>query len=502
MEYNDQEMIKLMREVIREEQQGYLNEDYIEMVKLFREMKNIPKAIRLLGLYMADNGFTIHEDKGTLFHKTDEGFYEEITIPDATRLLIKELGVKIGVDDVDKARPMMTNPMRPSKNIVQFNNVLYDMESLSFVDIINNDEPVVPNLKIDYDFHKVDDDEQYYIKDFLTSSLPDERLYNGLLEIIGYLFVSGNPENILPVICGIQGSGKSVLGNILEEIFGGNQKVCNVRLQDIGDPRKVEPFGWSNLNLIRDSPTQYVEDVGGIKATTGNESIQIKPMYKSPYFLKAEEVPKTIVTANEPPKMKDDNALSNRLIIIPFERKFRGTNKQIKNLDSLIINSKEDMEWLIYHSIMSYRKMIANHQRFRLKMDANKTDELYDRMSRPLHYILLELFEGIDPDHDEEYDDVVVSDAIKVIELYASENGKSLSLGKANNAKSRKILSTLKYAFEVEDGYYMDDGFTFVNSYSSKVVKRNNKPVKIYPYLIPSKTYTEYLDKIKEGDKK
>lgn len=502
MKYDDLEMIKLMREVIREEQQGYLKEDYIEMIKLFREMKNIPKAVRLLGLYMADNGFTIHEDKGTLFHKTDEGFYEEITIPDATRLLIKELGVKIGVDDVEKARPMMTNPMKPSKNIVQFNNVLYDMESLNFVDIINNDEPVVPNLKIDYDFHKVDDDEQYYIKDFLTSSLPDERLYNGLLEIIGYLFVSGNPENILPVICGIQGSGKSVLGNILEEIFGGNQKVCNVRLQDIGDPRKVEPFGWSNLNLIRDSPTQYVEDVGGIKAATGNESIQIKPMYKSPYFLKAEEVPKTIVTANEPPKMKDDNALSNRLIIIPFERKFRGTNKQIKNLDSLIINSKEDIEWLIYHSIMSYRKMIASHQRFRLKMDANKTDELYDRMSRPLHYILLELFEGIDPDHDEEYEDVKVSDAIKVIELYASETGKSLSLGKANNTKSRKILSTLRYAFEVEEGYYMDDGFTFVNSYSPKLVKRNKKVFRIYPYLIPSKTYTEYLDKIKESDKK
>ena len=501
MKYNDPEIIELMREVIREEQSN-LNEDFIEMVKLFREMKNIPKAIRLLGLYMAENDYTIHEDKGTLFHKTDEGFYEEISIPDATRLLVKELGVNIGIDDVGKARPMMTNPMRPSKNIVQFNNLLYDMEALGFVDLINNDEPVVPNLKIDYDFHKVEDDEQFYIKDFLTSSLPDERIYKGLLEIIGYLFVSGNPENILPVICGIQGSGKSVLGNILEEIFGGNQKVCNVRLQDIGDPRKVEPFGWSNLNLIRDSPTQYVEDVGGIKAATGNESIQIKPMYKSPYFLKAEEVPKTIVTANEPPKMKDDNALSNRIIIVPFEHSFRGTSKQIKNLDGLIISSKEDIEWLIYHSIMAYRKMVAYHQGFRLKMDANKTDELYDRMSRPLHYILLDLFKGIEPDTEEEYDEVVVSDAIKVIELYAKETGKSLSLGKNNAVKGRKILSTLRYAFEVQDGYYIDDGFTFINSYGSKLVKRNKKPISVYPYLVPTKTYTEYLNKIKEGDKK
>lgn len=501
MKYDDDELIQLMREVIREEKTNS-NEDYIEMIKLFREMKNIPKAIRLLGLYMVDNGFTIHEDKGTLFHKTDEGFYEEISIPDATRLLIEELGVKIGVDDVEKARPMMTNPMRPSQNIVQFNNLLYDMESLGFVDLINNDEPVVPNLKIEYNFHKVEDDEQFYIKDFLSSSLPDERIYKGLLEIIGYLFVSGNPENILPVVCGIQGSGKSVLGNIIEEIFGGNQKVCNVRLQDIGDPRKVEPFGWSNLNIIRDSPTQYVEDVGGIKAATGNESIQIKPMYKSPYFLKAEEVPKTIVTANEPPKMKDDNALSNRIIIIPFEHSFRGTKDQIKNLDGLIISSKEDIEWLIYHSIMAYRKMVANHQRFTLKMDANKTDELYDRMSRPLDYILLDLFEGIDPDNECEYDEVVVSDAIKVIELYAKDTGKSLSLGKNNSVKGRKILNTMRYVFEVQDGYYIEEGYTFVTSYKSKLKKLDGKPVKIYPYLIPSKTYTEYLNKIKEWDKK
>lgn len=225
-------------------------------------------------------------------------------------------------------------------------------------------------------------------------------------------------------------------------------------------------------------------------------------MYKSPYFLKAEEVPKTIVTANEPPKMKDDNALSNRIIIVPFEHSFRGTKEQIKNLDSLIISSKEDIEWLIYHSIMAYRKMVANHQRFSLKMDANQTDELYDRMSRPLHYILLDLFKGIEPDIEEEYDEVIVSDAIKVIELYAKETGKSLSLGKNNAVKGRKILSTLRYAFEVQDGYYIDDGFTFINSYGSKLVKRNKKPISVYPYLVPTETYTEYLGKLKEGDKK
>lgn len=497
MNYNDPELIELMKEVIKE-QQNNQDEEQIEMLKLFREHKNIPKARRLLGLYMARNGFSIHEDKGTLFHKTEEGFYESITNPEAVRILKKELGINIGIDDVDKARDMMLNPMRPSKNIIQFNNVLYDMESLSFVDTINNTDPIIPILRIEYDFHKVNDNEQYYVKDFLTSSLPDERIYKGLLEIIGYMFVSGNPENILPVICGIQGSGKSVLGNILEEIFGGNQKVCNVRLQDIGDPRKVEPFGWATLNLIRDSPTKYVEDVGGIKAATGNESIQIKPMYKSPYFLNAHEVPKTIVTANEPPALKDDNALSNRIIIIPFEHSFRNTDKQIKNLDSLIISSKSDIEWLIYNSIMTYRDMVANHRKFLLKKNASETDELYDRMSRPLHYILLDLFEEINPDFDEFYEDVIAREAIEVVEKYALENGRSVSLGKGTAQKSRNLLKTIRYTFEVDWGYFKD-GDIYVERYTSKVKKINGKPTKIYPYLVPTETYNEYLQKIRDG---
>jgi len=116
--------------------------------------------------------------------------------------------------------------------------------------------------------------------------------------------------------------------------------------------------------------------------------------------------------------------------------------------------------------------------------------------------ILLDLFEGIDPDNEDEYDEVVVSDTIKVIELYASETGKSLSLGKNQATKSKKILWTIRNTFEVEDGYYIEDGFTFINSYSSKVVKRDNKPIRIYPYLVPTETYTEYLGKLKEGDKK
>ena len=51
-------------------------------------------------------------------------------------------------------------------------------------------------------------------------------------------------------------------------------------------------------------------------------------------------------------------------------------------------------------------------------------------------------------------------------------------------------------------GYYIEDGYTFVNTYSSKLVKRNKKVFRIYPYLVPTKIYTEYLGKLKEGDKK
>ena len=65
-----------------------------------------------------------------------------------------------------------------------------------------------------------------------------------------------------------------------------------------------------------------------------------------------------------------------------------------------------------------------------------------------------------------------------------------------------QIHYDIRNTFEVEDGYYIEDGFTFVTTYNTKLVKMNGKPVRTYPYLVPTETYTEYLNKLKDGDKK
>ena len=71
----------------------------------------------------------------------------------------------------------------------------------------------------------------------------------GLKEIIGYSFTSGNKYNILPVVVGISGGGKSVLGSIISEIF--NNNVCDVSLQAMGlkDPEKRASL-WDIVMLI------------------------------------------------------------------------------------------------------------------------------------------------------------------------------------------------------------------------------------------------------------
>ena len=73
------------------------------------------------------------------------------------------------------------------------------------------------------------------------------------------------------------------------------------------------------------------EDV--LKQLSGNDPIQTNPKFKEAYTIAREEVAKTLIIANAIPKFrKTSQSLLSRFLIIEFNKKFRGTNKEDKNL--------------------------------------------------------------------------------------------------------------------------------------------------------------------------
>lgn len=144
--------------------------------------------------------------------------------------------------------------------------------------------------------------------EFIT--IPKEDLTNekikGVKQIIGYLFASGNPLTALIFVVGISGSGKTLFGNLLTEMFGGTEKIGDKKLSELEKyTHATSGLVNKHLNLIRDSPDEIITNNGMIKQLSGNEDLPINPKGKTPYELNKDYVPKTVLIANNLPIFKN-----------------------------------------------------------------------------------------------------------------------------------------------------------------------------------------------------
>lgn len=467
-----------------------------EMIKDFQKVSNIQRARRHLSDYLIDKGFIVHEKTGELFHLNKErNCYEHWTIWDVVRYLSKLFDATLNKDDITEAVKGMTNAKLPDKNIVKFKNIIYDMENMTIAP--EKDEPYFPPLEIEYNYKKVPDEEQFNIKNYLETSLIEPKKIKGVLEIIGYTFTSGNKYNLLPILTGVQGSGKSVLGNIITAIYGGD-KISGVSLQRISkDTHATSGFVGKHLNIIRDSDSEQIKEVGQLKLITGNEAIPVNPKGKTPYDLPAEEVPKTIMICNNIPYIRNDKALEERFLLISFEHSFRNTKEQKPNLGRDIINSDSDMEWLIYHSIEAYKEKVESNEPFALKMSAEETREFRERNTNPIYSMLRALISKVDVDafkEDSEYNMyqyVYVDDLRFVLERYAYDKGIPFDLPPV---RSPKIINAIRAEYDMIDGF---DEFGTVYRTQQKKVKGVVK--KYYPFLYMSEEYYKLLKMKEEG---
>lgn len=484
---------EILEELKKEWNQKYdedKRDEFDEMIKDFRDVKNILRARRRLSDYLVHKGFIVHEKTGELFHLNKErNVYEHKTIWDIVRYLNKAFKARLNKDDIKEAVKGMTNAKLPDKNIVKFKNIIYDMENMTIAP--EREEPYFPSLEIEYNYRAVPDEEQFNIKNYLETSLIEPKKIKGVLEIIGYTFTSGNKYNILPILTGVQGSGKSVLGNIITQIYGGD-KISGVSLQRISkDTHATSGFVGKHLNIIRDSDSEQIKEVGQLKLITGNEAIPVNPKGKTPYDLPAEEVPKTIMICNNIPYIRNDKALEERFLLISFEHSFRNTDEQKPNLGRDIMNSEGDMEWLIYQSIEAYKNKVESNRPFVLKMSAEETREFRERNTNPIYSMLRALINKVDIKAYEEdldngmYQFVYVADLRFALDKYAYEKGIPFDLPPA---RSPKIINAIRAEFDMIDGY--DE---YGSIYKSKANKVKGVTKKYYPFLYMNEEYYTIL---------
>lgn len=405
--------------------------------------------------------------KGTLkpyILDKERNVYYPITIHEIRIIISLDMGELnlISEDDVIKTLKKINAFKTPAYNMVLFKNGVLNMNNLDFY--YELDKPLLCLVEIPYNLRKGVNPEHRYCQRFLESSFQQatdketQEYIIGVMEIIGYLLCSGNPRNKLPIGVGKKGGGKGVFGKILNTIFG--EKVSHITLQSMTHNRfATSSFVDSIINIINDSPTNSIDDVGQIKTITGDDDITIEAKGEPIRVLPSLEVPKTIMFCNELPRFVKDSALMSRFLIFEFKHGFRDTSKQILNLADLICDDDDEIEWFIELAVTAYARVLQNG-RFSLQLNEKETEALSMKHSDPLAWCICQLIDGYEEPSINNgiisYNDasqIVASEFRQIVIHFAEQEGVNLPLSNGD-ISGKRFTPAVRRALNIEDDTY------------------------------------------------
>lgn len=479
-------------------------DDLLEDIKKsFKNRDGINKAKQLLGDYLnKKQGIILRKNTHDIFKldKASQG-YNQIELDDLIILLAGLFHEKnlICTSDLETSISYISDRLTPVYNLVKFNNGIY---SIKEQDLIIPDKPVFTLIESKYNYNPEAKGQGKLINEFLRTSLEreteeeTERTILGIKQVIGYLFTSGNIRTVLPIIAGVSGGGKTLLSNLITNIFG-SIKVADLKLQEMGkNTHATSSLLNKHLNIIRDSDDEPITNNGIIKQLAGNEDMQVNPKNMPQFTIPKEEIPKSILVCNNIPEFKKpEKPLLQRFVIIEFNVSIRGTDKEDPELEEKILANPLEMESLIFESLEAYRDMVNNNEDFILRLTEEETLDLLIKHSKPLNYVLRKLILKHDPMAMEDLyykeEPIYTNDLNKICLMAAKDDGLEIPVNNHNKISPRKLLYNIKSEFDLMD--YKDD---MGRDYTTKTYDGK----RIYPDLVPTPLYNKYLEDLKHEE--
>ncbi|MBF0556333.1 MAG: hypothetical protein HQK96_17590, partial [Nitrospirae bacterium] len=176
-------------------------------------------------------------------------------------------------------------------------------------------------------------------------------------EMLGYCLVSVVRYEKAFMLTGTGANGKSTLLTLLEA-FIGQFNVSKIPLQEIADNRfKRADLLGKLVNIFADLPSTPLESTSYLKAIVSGDHIDCERKHKDPFFFRP--FARLIFSANEIPKSRDKtHAFYRRWVVIPFEKRFEGTNAD-RSLASKL-TTPEELSGLLNRALSGLRRLFDN----------------------------------------------------------------------------------------------------------------------------------------------
>ncbi len=213
----------------------------------------------------------------------------------------------------------------------------------------------------------------------------DHSLIALVQELLGYSLTNDTSLETMVWLYGDGGNGKTVIIEVLRALLG--PLATSVDFQHLGAPGNYDLSSLVGMRVAFSTESERGGGVaeGYIKRLVSGETIKARPIYGSPFEFKSTS--KVWWAMNDKPIIKStSSSMWRRLKLIPFNRKFEGSEKDPKLREKLM----DELPGILNWALEGLRRLWANGGQFTFSYAAEEFLKEYEQESNPVRQWIIE----------------------------------------------------------------------------------------------------------------
>jgi putative DNA primase/helicase len=195
------------------------------------------------------------------------------------------------------------------------------------------------------------------LDEFLNAVIPPDALQT-IEEFIGYSLIPDVSLAKCLVLVGDGGNGKSTFLTLVEALLG-RENVSNLPIYAIIDERFSSSLLFGKLANIYDSlESRGLKNAGRFERIVAGDPIRAERKYFSPFTFRP--YAKHIFTTNEMPReVRLSRVFLDRLILVEFENRFRGTAAEVLDYGRVLAETPGVLPALLVRAVRGLQRLKA-----------------------------------------------------------------------------------------------------------------------------------------------
>lgn len=271
------------------------------------------------------------------------------------------------------------NTRGSSANFIAFKNGIYNVENDELIDY---DPSIIITNKINHNYNPGAYTE-VVDKTLDKLSCGDKDLRLLMEETVGYTFYKRSELRKAFILIGEKSNGKSTFLDMIREVLG-EDNTSSLDLKDFNHEFKVANLAGSLANIGDDISDEFIVDTAMFKKIVSGDRVNTNKKFEKPFDFNP--FCKLLFSANTIPRMgksRGNEAIIDRLIIIPFNARFSPNDPDFDPYIKYKLRSEESLEYLIQLGIAGLKRVLAA-RRFTISESVQRELEEYEETNDPI----------------------------------------------------------------------------------------------------------------------